>query len=355
MKTIDCDVLVIGAGPAGGAAAQAAAAQGVRVHVLERRRQVGVPVQCAEYIPALLRGRVEMDPAVIAQPVKGMITHLPDGSTRTTAAPGYIIHRDRFDQALAARAVSAGARLHLETRALDYSGGSVLAKTSNGEPLTFNPRVIVGADGPRGRTAQWADRPRPNLLPAAQYRMRLVKPLDHTEVFFDPEIKAGYVWLFPKGREANVGVGCRRMTGAPGLRRLLDRWVERLTAGNKVTGDPLGSTCGWIPVGPPLPAGRENILLAGDAAGQTHPITGAGIFAAVTCGWMAGKWAARSIVENDPGLLREYECEWRELLGDTLQRAYSRRARLESQWHRFDEIIRSGWIAFREYYDESER
>ena len=48
---MNVDVLVIGLGPAGGAAATAAARAGLSVLAVDRRKEVGVPVQCAEFIP----------------------------------------------------------------------------------------------------------------------------------------------------------------------------------------------------------------------------------------------------------------------------------------------------------------
>jgi digeranylgeranylglycerophospholipid reductase len=90
----------------------------------------------------------------------------------------------------------------------------------------------------------------------------------------------------------------------------------------------------------------------GDAAGQTHPITGAGIFSAVVCGKLAGQWAARVVREKDPRLLQRYEDEWRDLFGETLVRASRRRRFMEANWSRFDQIIKSSWIAFRDFYAE---
>ncbi|MBR4747162.1 MAG: FAD-dependent monooxygenase, partial [Desulfovibrio sp.] len=49
-----CEALVVGAGPAGASAAKAMAQAGIDVLVLERRKVIGRPVRCAEYIPAPL-------------------------------------------------------------------------------------------------------------------------------------------------------------------------------------------------------------------------------------------------------------------------------------------------------------
>ena len=84
-----CDVLVVGAGPAGSAAARAAARQGVSVLLAERRRRVGVPVRCAEYVPLPVGKYLDLSsPAITVQPVRAMRTFLPGGTRRRTFSPG---------------------------------------------------------------------------------------------------------------------------------------------------------------------------------------------------------------------------------------------------------------------------
>ena len=183
--------------------------------------------------------------------------------------------------------------------------------------------------------------------------------MDHTEVYFRPDFYGGYGWLFPKGDHANVGLGIKRRKstklhpmGAEKIGRILNRFVDALASGGKIRPEPNRYVAGWIPAEPLRKVTDENILLVGDAAGHTHPITGAGVYQAVICGQIAGKWAARSIKENDFQLLQKYESEWRDLFGQTIQRAYDRRCLLEQNWNRLNEIIRRCWVAFKEYYAE---
>src|SRR5436305_14393149 len=44
------DVLVVGSGPAGGTAARYAARRGLKVLLVDKRKEIGVPVQCGEYV-----------------------------------------------------------------------------------------------------------------------------------------------------------------------------------------------------------------------------------------------------------------------------------------------------------------
>jgi len=91
MKKHACHILVVGAGPAGTCAAARAAREGLKVIVVERRAIVGVPIRCAEYIPAPLMGELDVDRQFVVQSVRGMRTMLPGGEVRETRAPGFMI------------------------------------------------------------------------------------------------------------------------------------------------------------------------------------------------------------------------------------------------------------------------
>ena len=132
MERLKCDILVVGAGPAGSSAARAAAGRGLDVLVVERRDTIGVPVQCAEYIPAPLLGEIDPEPDFVVQSVRGMKTILPDGGTEFMRAPGLMIRRDLFDQSLARAAEEKGARLLTSTRVLRMEEGEVVMRSKGG-------------------------------------------------------------------------------------------------------------------------------------------------------------------------------------------------------------------------------
>ena len=355
MKSITCDILIIGAGPAGSSAAIAAAKKGMDVLVVEQRSKIGSPVQCAEYIPAPLVGQLNLGTGFVVQKVSKMRTVLPDGSATDMAAPGFVIERDRFDRKLAGKARTLGAKFLLSGKAIQRTAnGHVVIKKKAGGKVLIAPRVIIGADGPRSKTALWCNASDRNLLPAAQYKIALCSPMNHTEVYLSPHIYNGYGWLFPKGESANVGLGMKRNDSHPNrIHSLLGEFTEKLKKEGKIEGDPLGSTAGWIPSKPIDKAVYGNTLLVGDAAGHTHPITGAGIFTAVSCGRMAGSWAAEAIIKNDLVILAGYDDEWQDLFGHTLNRAHKKRQLMEQKWDRFHQIIKSCWIGFREYYKDN--
>jgi geranylgeranyl reductase family protein len=352
MERLSCDILVVGAGPAGSSAALAAAGRGLDVLVVERRDTIGVPVQCAEFVPALLLGEIDLVQNVVVQSVSRMHTILPRGGVRVTRSPGYMIRRDLFDQSLARVAQEKGARFLVATRAMHGREGEVLLRRKGeGIEKQVTAKVIVGADGPLSSVGRWIGSENRNLIPAVQWRVPLLNPMEHTEVHFDEAFYGGYGWLFPLGREANVGLGRKQRDEHDGrIGQVLERFVTRLAEQGKIGKEPLSTTAGWIPAEPVREVTWGNVLLVGDAAGHTHPITGAGVSQAVVGGQMAGKWAARAAETGDMSLLGSYEREWREVFAPVQQRAYGRRKALEDNWDRLEAAVRQSWIAFPEYY-----
>ena len=124
----------------------------------------------------------------------------------------------------------------------------------------------------------------------------------------------------------------------------MNKFVKRLQDKSKIKGNPVSITGGLIPAGGPLQTVKENILLAGDAAGQTDPLTGGGIVQALICGKIAGRIAAEAVENNDLHLLYTYEVEWRSLFENDLKKSYEKRQFLESHWEELGSIIGKGWI-----------
>ena len=322
--------------------------------MVERRDTIGVPVQCDEFIPAPLLGGIDPARDFVVQSVCGMETILPDGGTEFMRAPGLMIRRDLFDQTLVRAAEEEGARFLASTRVLRREEGEVVIR-GKGQAVEERvaAKVIIGADGPCSTVGRWIGSENRNLIPAVQWRVPLTSPMEHTEVHFHVEFYGGYGWLFPAGREANVGLGRKRKSGHDeAIGKVLERFVSRLAEEGKIESRPIMTTAGWIPAEPVRKVTKGNVLLVGDAAGHTHPITGAGVSQAVIGGRMAGKWAARAVENGDLSLLGEYEEEWRELFGDAQERAHRRRKALEDNWGHLETAVQSSWIAFREYYAE---
>ncbi|WP_414039918.1 geranylgeranyl reductase family protein [Acidithiobacillus sp. M4-SHS-6] len=345
------DVLIVGAGPAGAAAGRAAAEKGLQVLCIDRRTQVGLPVQCAEFVPMpLLRTVHETQSRV--QDVSGMMTVLPSGLQHHSVFPGIMIDRSRFDQGLADLAQAAGAEIKTRTAFVGWDGQRARIKCSSGEIQEIAPRMLIAADGPHSPVAESIGLAHQPVVYTRQYTVPLCHDYADTDIFLSDAFPGGYGWLFPRGPVANLGLGVDKrfeVNLKKPLEELHQQMVDRGIVGQEV----LGRTGGAIPVGGLRPMIHGHVLLCGDAAGLTHPITGAGIPAAVISGEAAGL-AAAAYLAGDGDALESYEEDMQDQFGPALRRAMQRRTSLEAVWRKpaaqEDQVMRSAWIAFDEYF-----
>jgi geranylgeranyl reductase family protein len=331
------DLIVLGLGPAGASAAAEAARHGCKVVALDRRREAGLPVQCAELVPALL----EVEAGAVRQQVGAMVTFVEDEAPDVSADfPGRMLDRAAFDAALVEAARRAGAQIRFSSFIKKVTPGVELADGS-----TLRAPVIIGADGPRSRAGKAIGSVNTEVVETRQVTVPLLKPHAATDIFLSAGIPGGYGWLFPKGEVANLGAGVSPAHKGR-LKSIVSGLHSRLAHEKRVERNILALTGGAIPVGGMLkPRGRlENtaVLLAGDAAGLANPVTGAGIAAAVHSGRLAGQAAVT-------GKFEEYEEELEDVYRAALDRALARRRELMKS--KFEKAaLRRGWIAYPEYW-----
>jgi digeranylgeranylglycerophospholipid reductase len=352
------DIVIIGAGPAGASAARAAAQRGTKVLLIDRKQRIGVPVQCAEFVPQWISRHASFSSICVTQGVEKMVTHLPDGTSYEMKSPGYMLDRSLFDKELLTSAILSGAKISIETRALGLTPeGLVVEQGSKKEVI--QSKVFIGADGVHSSIARYAGQPPLKTIVALQYEVVMSEPQNHVDVFFHKDYEGGYAWFFPKERTANVGVGIipKKTTL---LFELLNHFLDHLARSKRLPDiEIVARTGGSIPCEKPRETVFENILLAGDAAGHAHPITGAGIFNAVMGGEIAGRIAAEAVERGDLRYLENYEIEWQEAFGKSLSYGAAKREFLEENWNRpevsFEGLIRKTWVGFKEYYRDRKK
>ncbi len=323
--TDECDVLVIGLGPAGAAAATAAAKAGARVLAVERRQSLGGVANCPEFIPIPLGLHARADHIVI-QSIVGARNHLGD-ATSVDNLRGSVVNRDAFDRALVDFSRAAGAELRHDIvfAGLD-ADHSEATLNHHGRSRKVHFRALVAADGHASSVARLLGLPALKKMYTRRYRVALHVPQDAVDVWISPRYPGGYGWLIPAGREAILGTGMEELIA----REALDALHRQLAAAGLVGSEVLGQSAGAVPVeGLRGKLSFGNILFAGDAGGLAHPLTGAGIHPAVVSGEAAGhaaaEWSAGHL-----GAIPAYESKMRGQFGETLSRALRQREPLGS-------------------------
>lgn len=312
------DVIVVGAGLAGSTAARYAASQGLDVLVLERREEIGKPVQCGEFLASReevidifphARGRDELDSVpseVVQRHIEVFKIFTPSGKEYRVPFTGFTVNRDALDKHLASLAEKAGARIETGVLVQGLSGKEV--RTDKGR---YKARVIIGADGPTSIIARSA-----NLQPPKDLSPALTCQVDGdfgpaVEMHFGRLAPGGYAWVIPKNKCANVGLGIWKRVGSNKVRGLFNDFISRRGF------SPHSIAGGLVPVsGPVARTVSGNVVIVGDAAGHVMATNGGGVNVALICGRIAGECVANYLLSNEP--LQRYEERWRHVVGTPL-------------------------------------
>jgi geranylgeranyl reductase family protein len=292
------DVAVVGAGPAGLAAAREAARAGARTIVLERAAHPRYKTCGGGLIGASLAAAAPH----ITVPSRAdimAVTFTHNGRrqfTRHGLGPDPVlrlVRREDFDDSLRAAAVACGAvmREHAPVRGITAHDDHALVRLADSS--TVEASVVVGADGSSGVVSRHVG----VVCDQVDLGLELELPVspsiarrwrDRLLIDWGP-IPGSYGWVFPKGDVLTVGVIAARGTGEQ-TRAYLRGFVHRLgLSGIEPLHDSGHLTRCRTPESP-LRLGP--VIVAGDAAGLLEPWTREGISFALRSGALAGSAAA---------------------------------------------------------------
>jgi menaquinone-9 beta-reductase len=317
---LEADVVVVGGGPAGAAAAITLAKAGRDVIVVDRARFPrdkccgdGLTAGALRHLEAL---GLRPDAVASWQTVDDVWVRSPSGRTACFPMPrgqgvfAAVAERADLDAALLDVARAVGAKVHdghglTGARAVD---GHVELEVDGLGPV--RAPYAIGADGMWSPLRKALDADEPGYLGEwhafRQYFSGVGPKAKDLWVWFEADLLPGYAWSFPlpDGR-ANVGFGILRSSGIP-VRSMKELWPELLRRAH--VRDVLGPDASaeathraWpIPARidkAPLHAGRA--LFVGDAAAASDPMTGEGIAQALVTGRLAAH-AIRGAGPSDP-------------------------------------------------------
>ena len=338
MKT---DVIVVGAGPAGCAAATWLAQQGISVILVDKAKFPRDKV-CGGVVSPLAERCLEklglgewVSDGCFPRP-NALELFFPAGRSvriergRELPDIGTVIPRFDLDYALVRRAISAGAKVLEETRAVTVSVGSsgvCVDCSRRGDSLAVQAKLILAADGSAASLSRAIipARKRPNGIGLrAVVRSETLGDEDY-RIFFMRRFLPGYCWIIPMGDSLfNLGIGLL-LSDSGGVRAnllggfrtfLADPRTQSLLGQFELVEKPRGHPARVLnPLAAELVA--ERTLLLGDAASLIHPLSGEGIGPALHSGILAAAQARRALEAGrfSKGALEPYAVDIRRSFG----------------------------------------
>ncbi|MGZ3623125.1 MAG: NAD(P)/FAD-dependent oxidoreductase [Ktedonobacteraceae bacterium] len=336
--TEECDVLIVGGGPAGLAAAEAASKLNVRTIVLERQNEIGYPVHTSggSWISDMKALNI---PENLYHPIKKVVFVSPNCEVPLyyQSAVACVLDVRGVYQHLASRAIAAGATLRVrhtvETTIFENDSiVGVTAKNHVSERISIHARVTIDASGFSRhigvRTGMGKAFHRYGY--GAEYDLYAPNyPQDELFLIMGSKYAPrGYAWAFPRGNgRVRLGVGVLHPDCDDDARAYLDSVVHDLPQLSDKFKDasPIEYHTGLFPSEGPVERFSHNgLLVAGDAGGQGSTLVGEGIRFAIYSGQMAGTIAAEAVHTGDTSAvyLGRFDKQWRARFGRDMDIAY---------------------------------
>jgi len=355
MPTLDYDIVVIGSGPAGATTARIAAERGLSVLLIDKKQELGAPIQCSGAVSrhALEEVNIEPDAEFIHEAIYGFGIYNQIGDKTTIdyrqlkgeeygpedgkKPLGYVVDRRRFDRYLMTQAERAGVEVWLKTEGLGYEPNGqdscTLQVRKFNKDISLKTHVVVGADGLQSQVGKWAGMrthiKMTELASCLQFIVDQVETDGLLEIITGHEwAPGGYAWVFPKGHGyAEIGLGVIRTMTEQNAQWHLDKFMQQSFFKERFKNSrTLEIQGGGVPLAAPLRTQyADNLILVGDAARHVNPITGGGIHTALSGGWIAGNFLADLIQsEQAPTAenLKGYQDSWLEKLGNKMWKLY---------------------------------
>lgn len=367
----EVDVLIIGAGPAGTAAATTLARAGASVVLADQaafpREKVCGDALVPDALAALRRLNLLAPVQAAMKRMRGLRVYVPDGSFVSLDAELGCVQRSELDAILLEASVAAGASALVPARVVSpLSDGPLVVGAAfecRGQRVDVRARTTILATGAAAKPLQLfglCTRSEATATAARRYYQvpeAIAASFDHLCISYDRSICPGYGWLFPGPSGVfNVGVGyfydSPRLPDERNLRVLFERFLSTFEPARALVsaGTPLSPLRGA-----PLRTGLSGtqlaapgVLVVGEAAGLTYPFSGEGIGKALESGMLAAE-VILSTTADAATIARTYGIRVREayqrryqaykLVQDLLARPWvanfvARRARAKPRLHR---------------------
>jgi digeranylgeranylglycerophospholipid reductase len=306
------DIIIAGAGPAGSAAAEICAAQGLSTLCIEEHGTIGYPVQCAGLLSNAAFAECRISDRAVLNRISGARVVPGTGSELLIDArvqKAVVVDRAAVDREMAESAAAAGAEYRLKTMVYAVRGSTVFTRGAYGHE-EHCCKILIAADGPRSTIARHFGMERAKVY-LSGIQADIAHECDPRFVSIYPDASPEFfAWSVPTG-PGRIRVGLCGQTCVK----------ERFSAFLKSFGESTTHlVTGTLPLGLMPRTYGHRTLFVGDAAGFAKPTSGGGVYTGIRSARHAAATAIACCEEGkfDDAALAEYELRWKADFGREL-------------------------------------
>lgn len=311
---LKCDVLVVGAGPAGSSAA-------FFLKYLDKENKLNVTLVdslgkdqfkkyhriCGEGVSKEFFNEVApLKPTNIIENIRRTREHWPGNIMTQDEMKGFIINRSYFLENIIEKFKKLGGNF-IRDSIVDVSQNKNFVKVKAKKISKYD--YVIAADGANSLIRNKL-KIEPGIIQQAIQYIVDEEPENHNnlEIFYDEQYKGSYKWIIPNNDTTKIGFPLFKNKIFTIEKKFLEKQIRFIGC---------GGVTHYV---------KGRILLVGDAACQANLFTKGGI----RPGMVSGKMAAKSIIENNP---LNYEKEWKKTkyASPLFRKAYDRFSKMENE------------------------
>jgi len=340
---MEYDIVVVGAGPAGSTAAKNLAEQGLSVLLIDKEKFPrdkpcggGLPIR------VLNRFKYVKDKGLIESYSYGGFAHSSSLKYKVELQRNEpitaMILRKKFDYELVKLAIESGSVFIDEKSAKDIKILKDKARILLNDGTNVESQIVIGADGVWSNIAKKSglnqSRKNVGICLFQEYPMSS-ETLDRffgekrlCHIHMKLQGIAGYGWVFPKKEHLNIGIVEYRLAvshpkGKTNLKEAYKNYINILK-GSKIIPDDLKMgrvKGGALPIFPLEKTYSDRVILCGDAGGFINPVSGEGIYYAMSSGEIAARVITEALEagETDERFLSMYQKNWKNDFGKDIK------------------------------------
>ena len=298
--SFDYDVTIIGAGPIGSSLAYELAQEGLKVSLIDKKKLVGLPLQCAGIVNKRISELIDLPDDLILNEAKGAFLHSKNHSLTVSKeeTQAYVVDRVALDQFLFNRADEyVDTFLSSKVVDVDLKRGIVQFK-SDSKIKKIHSKLIVGADGPLSLCSSKINDDF-NYYDASQYLVKVdnIEDMNFVDLYACGDLFPGFIWAIPVYKNI-YRIGLFSNDDYKRQSQILNEFLENDFKHESY--DVLEKYKGKIPIyDKSNKLFEDRLLLIGDSACQVKPTTGGGLLIGLESVQFAKKAILNSINEID--------------------------------------------------------